>query len=119
MLEPGPLAARGQFQGLEACQQVWAQTGIDRSEIAGVSLTTQRGTVINVDAQGKPLRPAILWLDQRQSEVEGGIKGPWGWLFKLVGAQATVDSAGRRSGPAAHSASALHRQRDHSSASFR
>ena len=75
----------------EACQQVWAQTGIDRSEIAGVSLTTQRGTVINVDAEGKPLRPAILWLDQRQSEVEGGIKGPWGWLFKLVGAQATVD----------------------------
>ncbi|WP_064119501.1 FGGY-family carbohydrate kinase [Pseudomonas fluorescens] len=75
----------------EACQQVWAQTGIDRSQIAGVSLTTQRGTVINVDAEGKPLRPAILWLDQRQSEVEGGIKGPWGWLFKLVGAQGTVD----------------------------
>ena len=47
--------------------------------------------MINVDAEGKPLRPAILWLDQRQSEVEGGIKGPWGWLFKLVGAQVTVD----------------------------
>jgi hypothetical protein len=59
----------------EACQQLWAQTGIDRSQIAGVSLTTQRGTVINVDAEGKPLRPAILWLDQRQSDVEGGIKG--------------------------------------------
>ncbi|MBK5535541.1 FGGY-family carbohydrate kinase [Pseudomonas sp. TH08] len=75
----------------EACQQVWSQTGIDRTQIAGVSLTTQRGTVINVDAEGKPLRPAILWLDQRQSEVQGGIKGPWGWLFKLVGAQGTVD----------------------------
>ena len=24
----------------EACQQLWAQTGIDRSQIAGVSLTT-------------------------------------------------------------------------------
>ena len=31
----------------------------------GVAVTTQRGTVINLDAQGKPLRPAITWLDQR------------------------------------------------------
>ncbi|CRM30723.1 FGGY family of carbohydrate kinase [Pseudomonas sp. FH4] len=75
----------------EACQQLWAQTGIDRSLIRGVSLTTQRGTLINVDAQGQALRPAILWLDQRQCEPKGGIKGPWGWLFKLIGAQATVD----------------------------
>ena len=75
----------------EACQQLWAQTGIDRSLIRGVSLTTQRGTLINVDAQGQALRPAILWLDQRQCEPEGGIKGPWGWLFKLIGAEATVD----------------------------
>ncbi|WP_259766631.1 FGGY family carbohydrate kinase, partial [Pseudomonas protegens] len=75
----------------EACQLLWQQTGIDRSQIRGVSLTTQRGTLINVDAQGKALRPAILWLDQRQAEVEGRIKGPWGWLFKLIGAEATVD----------------------------
>ncbi|KAA5844653.1 carbohydrate kinase [Pseudomonas chlororaphis] len=75
----------------EACQQLWQQTGIDRRQIRGVSLTTQRGTLINVDADGKPLRPAILWLDQRQTEVEGDIKGPWSWLFKLIGAQATVD----------------------------
>ncbi len=75
----------------EACQLLWQQTGIDRAQIRGVSLTTQRGTLINVDAQGRALRPAILWLDQRQAEVEGKIKGPWGWLFKLIGAEATVD----------------------------
>ena len=75
----------------EACQLLWQQTGVDRTQIAGVSLTTQRGTLINVDAQGQALRPAILWLDQRQCEPEGGIKGPWGWLFKLIGAEATVD----------------------------
>ncbi|TWC38951.1 sugar (pentulose or hexulose) kinase [Pseudomonas sp. SJZ079] len=75
----------------EACKRLWAQVDIDRSLIKGVSLTTQRGTLINVDAQGEPLRPAILWLDQRQAEVQGKIKGPWGWLFKLIGEEATVD----------------------------
>jgi len=75
----------------EACRRLWAQVDIDRSQIKGVALTTQRGTVINVDEQGQPLRPAILWLDQRRAEVQGKIKGPWGWLFKLIGEEATVD----------------------------
>ncbi|RJG13718.1 carbohydrate kinase [Pseudomonas cavernicola] len=75
----------------EACQQLWEQVPIDKSLIKGVALTTQRGTVINVDEQGQPLRPAMLWLDQRRAQVEGKIKGPWGWLFKLIGIDATVD----------------------------
>ncbi|WP_137885464.1 FGGY-family carbohydrate kinase [Pseudomonas sp. 2FE] len=75
----------------EACRQLWEQVPIDKSLIKGVALTTQRGTVINVDERGQPLRPAILWLDQRRAEVEGKIKGPWGWLFKLIGEEATVD----------------------------
>ncbi|TAM57616.1 MAG: carbohydrate kinase [Rhodanobacter sp.] len=75
----------------EACRRLWAQVPIDKRLIKGVALTTQRGTVINVDAQGRPLRPAIVWLDQRRAEVGGPIKGPWGWLFKLAGATATVD----------------------------
>ncbi|MEO4046451.1 FGGY-family carbohydrate kinase [Pseudomonas sp. CAU 1711] len=75
----------------EACRRLWASVEIDRSRIAGVSLTTQRGTLINVDEAGRPLRPAILWLDQRRAEVEGGIEGPWGWLFKLIRIDETID----------------------------
>ncbi|WP_263141725.1 FGGY-family carbohydrate kinase [Pseudomonas sp. RIT-PI-AD] len=75
----------------EACRRLWAEVDIDKRLIRGVALTTQRGTLINVDEQGKALRPAILWLDQRRAEVQGRIRGPWGWLFKLIGAQATVD----------------------------
>ncbi|WP_252271484.1 FGGY-family carbohydrate kinase [Pseudomonas subflava] len=75
----------------EACRQLWASVDIDKSRIAGVSLTTQRGTLINVDEAGKPLRPAILWLDQRRAEVEGRITGPWGWLFKLIREEETID----------------------------
>ena len=75
----------------EACRRLWQQVDIDKARIKGVALTTQRGTVINVDAQGLPLRPAMLWLDQRRAEVRGKIKGPWGWLFKLIGQEAAVD----------------------------
>jgi sugar (pentulose or hexulose) kinase len=41
-----------------ACQGVWTQA--DRERVAGVALTTQRATVVNVDRAGRPLRPAIL-----------------------------------------------------------
>ncbi|MBU0734706.1 MAG: carbohydrate kinase, partial [Proteobacteria bacterium] len=44
------------------CEGLWKQGGLDKKRIAGVTLTTQRGTVVNVDKDGKPLRPAILWL---------------------------------------------------------
>src|SRR5271157_681239 len=33
-----------------------------------VTVTTQRGTVINLDKNGRPLRPAITWLDQRRAD---------------------------------------------------
>ncbi len=75
----------------EACRRLWEQVAIDKRQIKGVALTTQRGTVINVDTQGLALRPAMVWLDQRSAEVRGRIKGPWGWLFRLIGAEATVD----------------------------
>lgn len=75
----------------EACRLLWEQVSIDKRLIKGVALTTQRGTLINVDKHGQPLRPAMLWLDQRRATVRGKIKGPWGWLFKLIGEEATVD----------------------------
>ncbi|HUN55263.1 MAG TPA: FGGY-family carbohydrate kinase [Smithella sp.] len=39
-----------------------------KKNIAGVTLTTQRATMINVDENGKALRPAITWLDQRKAD---------------------------------------------------
>jgi len=40
---------------------------LDKSKIIGVALTTQRGTIINLDKDGVPLRPAMVWLDQRMA----------------------------------------------------
>jgi len=74
----------------EACQGLWSQGKVSRDALAGVALTTQRSTVINLDARGQPLRPAIVWLDQRRAEGLGPIKGKWGLLFKLLGLTGTV-----------------------------
>jgi len=74
----------------EACQGLWGHHRIDKNSIAGLALTTQRGTVINVDKDGKPLRPAMLWLDQRKTYGLPPVGGPWGIIFKLAGLTKTV-----------------------------
>ncbi len=74
----------------EACRKLWQQTSIPKEAIAGVTLTTQRATLINVDSQGNPLRPAIVWLDQRRTEGVPPVGGLWGAAFRLVGMSGTV-----------------------------
>jgi len=73
-----------------ACQQLWRERPDLRETIAGVALTTQRATVINVDAQGRPLRPAIVWLDQRRTAGLKPVRGVWGVAFALTGMSETV-----------------------------
>ncbi|MEW6403376.1 MAG: FGGY-family carbohydrate kinase [Chloroflexota bacterium] len=73
----------------EACQGLWSQ-GVDKSSIAAAALTTQRSTVINLDKNGKPLRPAIVWLDQRRTERLKPVGGLWGAAFAVAGASETV-----------------------------
>lgn len=74
----------------EACQTLWRSTNIPKASIAGVAVTTQRATMVNVDAQGNPLRPAIVWLDQRRTEGLRRVGGVWGLLFRLTGMTETV-----------------------------
>lgn len=74
----------------QACQQLWEQPGVDKRSIAGVALTTQRSTVVNVDPSGNPLRPAIVWLDQRRTEGLRPVGGLWGIAFRLAGMTETV-----------------------------
>ncbi|KXX72057.1 FGGY-family carbohydrate kinase [Flammeovirga sp. SJP92] len=52
------------------CSTIKSLLAKQDAEIEGVVITTQRGTVINVDNEGKPLRPAIVWLDQRKAKME-------------------------------------------------
>jgi len=68
----------------EAVNGLWDKSPVPKDAVAGVALTTQRATMINVDTQGRPLRPAIVWLDQRRTDGLGGIKGAWGLLLRIA-----------------------------------
>ncbi len=74
----------------QACQSLWHRQDVDKNRIAGVALTTQRATVVNVDQKGKPLRPAILWLDQRKTYGLPPVGGMWGAIFRVAGLRKTV-----------------------------
>lgn len=69
----------------EGCHQVLNELGLDRARIVGLAVTTQRGTVVNLDRHGEPLRPAISWLDQRRSAKLSPIGNGWDVLFRLLG----------------------------------
>lgn len=75
----------------EACQLLWPQLDFPRSAIRAVALTTQRATVVNLDRDGKPLRPAIVWLDQREQHQLPGM-GIWGPVLSMVGARDSIRS---------------------------
>lgn len=74
----------------EACHKIWKNGVVSPEAIKAVALTTQRGTVINLDKEGKPLRPAILWLDQRRARQLPSVGMGWDLLFKLSGLHKTV-----------------------------
>ncbi len=77
----------------KSCQQVLSDAGTDVERIAAVAITTQRGTYVNVDAQGTALRPAIVWLDQRKASSEGIIPSKSVPLLKLLKIHHLVDFA--------------------------
>jgi sugar (pentulose or hexulose) kinase len=74
----------------QSIQELWIKTDIPKDAIVGIALTTQRGTVVNVDKAGKPLRPAMVWLDQRRTEGLRPIRGLWGLGFRLAGMSETA-----------------------------
>ncbi len=74
-----------------ACLSLWRESPVPKDAIAGVAITTQRATMINVDENGKPLRPAIVWLDQRRTNGLKPVGGLWGLAFRISRMQETVN----------------------------
>lgn len=75
---------------LAACKKLNKNNPELFSRIEGVGVTSQRASMINVDSNGKPLRPSIIWLDQRKAEENirfGSILKP---VLKTVGLEKTL-----------------------------
>ncbi|MCB1989662.1 MAG: carbohydrate kinase, partial [Burkholderiaceae bacterium] len=91
--EPGWMEADADvfWQALcQACQQLWQTTNIAKSDIAGLVITTQRGTTLALDEHGQPLRPAMIWLDQRRAEHAPRLAWWWEAAFRAIGMRDTV-----------------------------
>lgn len=73
-----------------ACRGLWADPAARVDAVAGVALTAQRATVVVADADGVPLRPAIVWLDQRRTEGLPPLGGYWGLAFRALRVRDTV-----------------------------
>lgn len=73
-----------------SCQMLWAAETVRPEEIAGLALTTQRGTVVCVDAEGRTLRPAIGWADQRLCTAPPKLGPVWTTLFRATGASGLI-----------------------------
>ncbi len=73
-----------------AARQLWRQGKVSAAAVAAMALTTQRGTVVCLDEAGKPLRPAIVWLDQRRAGRLPPLGPFWATLFKLAGLERTL-----------------------------
>ena len=73
-----------------ASRRVLADPAVRPGSIAGLTLTTQRGTVIVTDDDGTPLRPAIVWLDQRRTSDVPPIGGVTGLAFRALGVRDTA-----------------------------
>lgn len=75
-----------------ACAALWAEpvAGERRDGVGGVALTTQRGSVVVSGEDGVPLRPAILWLDQRRATRVPPIERTTALGFRVVGAAGII-----------------------------
>ena len=59
--------------------------------IAGATVTTFRDSSVQLDENLKPVRPCILWLDQRMAEAKEKLPLLHTLAFKLVGMENTIE----------------------------
>ena len=63
----------------------------DLDRIAGATITTFRDSSVQLDKDLKPLRPCILWLDQRMAQAKEKLPLLHRLAFKLVGMENTIE----------------------------
>lgn len=76
ILQPNP----GHFE--QSAQEWWHATvlairqairSINPGRVAGLSISHQRETFVLLDAKGRPIRPAILWMDERSKPIHAEV----------------------------------------------
>ncbi len=78
-----------------ACKQLKKESPEYFTTIAGVGITTLRDSMINVDKSGKPLRPLMVWLDQRKAKPVYHPGTGMKMLIKAIGLEDSLKKAQR------------------------
>jgi len=81
---------------VEATQKLQLRNKQHYNKIRGIGITALRGTMLNIDRNGKVLRPAITWLDQRMAKNENNLKLPIKWALRILGLEETVKKLERK-----------------------
>ena len=76
---------------IECVKEITSHNKDKLSNIIAATVTTFRDSAVLLDKNYKPLRPVILWLDQRLAKAEEKLPKFHRFLFKLVGMKDTVD----------------------------
>ena len=76
----------------ESVRRMLETTGIDPRQIKGIGVDGQSGAAIPMDGRGRPLRPAMIWLDRRSvKECE--------WIADKVGRERLFEVSGNPVAP--------------------
>ena len=79
------------------CLKEVAQKGKEfLDDIIGATITTFRDSSVQLDKDLKPIRPSILWLDQRMALAKEKMPVLHRFAFKLVGMENTIELNRRR-----------------------
>lgn len=74
-----------------ACQNLKTNNEASFRHIGGVGVTTLRASMVNVDEKGNPLRPLMVWLDQRKAEPEYHPALPIKIILKAIGMEEALE----------------------------
>ena len=80
------------WDNLIECLKNLARESKDKlKDVIAMTVTTFRDSAVLLDKDNRPLRPVILWLDQRLARADEKIPKLHRFLFKLVGMKDTID----------------------------
>ena len=64
-----------------ACQALWREHAELKSSLCAVAVTSQRGSLVPLDASGRAIAPAISWMDRRRASRVPPLPPLWRALF--------------------------------------
>ncbi len=81
----------------EATQELVKRNHDKLDDVLGITMAVFRDSVVALDKENKPLRPMILWLDQRRAEGRYKLPLSSRFIFKLIGMAPTIEHNMKRS----------------------